>query len=97
MKWHKENNDKKNKEINIRVIRFLANDNGCANHAYINFIRSSWGILMSDFYGEYMKRQNKRNKFERKCDEYNHTMEFIRTIVPVVVVVLQIIILVRIF
>jgi hypothetical protein len=37
-----------------------------------------------------------RNKFERKCDEYNHTMEFIRTIIPVVVLILQVIILVKI-
>ena len=38
----------------------------------------------------------KRNKLERKLDEYNHTMELIRTIVPVVVIVLQVIILVKI-
>ena len=38
----------------------------------------------------------KRNKLERKLDEYNHTMELIRTILPVVIIVLQIIILVKI-
>ena len=27
----------KNKEINIRIIRFLANDNSCANNDYFNF------------------------------------------------------------
>jgi len=37
----------------------------------------------------------KRNKLERKLDEYNHTMELIRTIVPIVVLVLQIFILVK--
>jgi hypothetical protein len=36
-----------------------------------------------------------RNKFERKLDEYNHTMELVRTIIPVGVLVLQIIILVK--
>ena len=36
-----------------------------------------------------------RNKLERKLDEYNHTMELIRTIIPVGVLVLQIIILVK--
>jgi len=41
-----------------------------------------------------MKR--KRNKFERKLDEYNHTMELVRTILPIVIVALQIIILVKI-
>ena len=35
----------------------------------------------------------KRNKFERKLDEYNHTMELIRTVVPFAVLVLKLIIL----
>ena len=39
--------------------------------------------------------KKKRNKFERKLDEYNHTMELIRTIVPVAVLVLQVVILVK--
>ena len=38
----------------------------------------------------------KRNRLERKLDEYNHTMELIRTILPVVIIVLQIITLVKI-
>jgi len=38
----------------------------------------------------------KRNKFEKKLDEYNHTMELVRTILPVGIIVLQIIILVKI-
>jgi hypothetical protein len=37
-----------------------------------------------------------RNKLERKLDEYNHTMELIRTIVPLVILCLQVIILVKI-
>jgi heme/copper-type cytochrome/quinol oxidase subunit 2 len=48
---------------------------------------------MSDWYMEYMKRQSKRNKLERKLDEYNHTMELIRTIIPIVIITLQLIIL----
>mgnify|MGYP001296231813 FL=1 len=40
--------------------------------------------------------KKKRNRLERKLDEYNHTMELIRTILPVVIIVLQIIILVKI-
>ena len=36
-----------------------------------------------------------RNKLERKLDEYNHTMELVRTIIPVGVLILQIIILVK--
>ena len=38
----------------------------------------------------------KRNKLERKLDEYNHTMELIRTILPMVIIVIQVIILVKI-
>jgi len=37
-----------------------------------------------------------RTKLERKLDEYNHTMELIRTILPIVIIVLQVIILVKI-
>jgi hypothetical protein len=40
--------------------------------------------------------KKKRNKLERKLDEYNHTMELVRTILPVVILGLQIIILVKI-
>ena len=42
-----------------------------------------------------MKLKKESNKFERKLDEYNHTMEFIRTIVPIAVLVLQIVILIK--
>ena len=42
-----------------------------------------------------MKTKNKRNKLERKLDEYNHTMELIRTIVPIAVLGLQIYILIK--
>ena len=38
----------------------------------------------------------RRNRFEKKLDEYNHTMELIRTILPVAIIILQIIILVKI-
>ena len=40
--------------------------------------------------------KKKRNRLERKLDEYNHTMELIRTIIPIGVLVLQIIILIKI-
>lgn len=42
------------------------------------------------------KGHMKRNKLERKLDEYNHTMELIRTILPVIIIVLQVIILMKI-
>ena len=40
--------------------------------------------------------KNKRSKLERKLDEINHTMELIRTVIPVAVLVVQIIILAKI-
>jgi len=40
-------------------------------------------------------KKNRRNKLERKLDEYNHTMELIRTVVPIMVLGLQIFILVK--
>jgi len=42
-------------------------------------------------------RKKKRNKFERKLDEYNHTMELIRTIVPFFILIIQVIILMKLF
>jgi heme/copper-type cytochrome/quinol oxidase subunit 2 len=39
----------------------------------------------------------KRNKLERKLDEYNHIMELIRTVIPVVLLIMQSIILYKIF
>lgn len=38
---------------------------------------------------------SKRNKLEKKLDEYNHTMELIRTIVPIAVLFLQIYIVIK--
>ena len=43
-----------------------------------------------------MERKKQRNKLERKLDEYNHTMSFIRTIIPVIILMLQIYILLKI-
>ena len=40
--------------------------------------------------------KHRRNRLERKLDEYNHTMELIRTIIPVGILILQIIILAKI-
>ena len=41
-------------------------------------------------------KKYKRNWLERKLDEYNHTMELIRTILPVIIIVLQVVILMKI-
>ena len=43
-----------------------------------------------------LKKTN-RSKLERKLDEVNHTMELIRTVIPVVILIVQIIILIKIF
>ena len=53
--------------------------------------------MLKDFYSEYMSREHKRNRLERKLDEYNHTMELIRTVVPIAVLLIQIVILINIF
>ena len=37
-----------------------------------------------------------RSKLERKLDEVNHTMELIRTVVPIIILVVQLIILTKI-
>jgi len=38
-----------------------------------------------------------RSKLERKLDEVNHTMELIRTIVPSLTLIVQVIILIKLF
>ena len=40
-------------------------------------------------------KKKRRNRLERKLDEYNHTMELIRTILPVAILVIQVIILMK--
>ncbi len=40
--------------------------------------------------------KNNRSKLERKLDEVNHTMELIRTVVPIIILVVQLIILTKI-
>ena len=40
--------------------------------------------------------KNNRSKLERKLDEVNHTMELIRTVVQVIILVVQLIILTKI-
>ena len=41
------------------------------------------------------KKKYQRNWLERKLDEYNHTMELIRTILPFLILLLQIYILTK--
>ena len=43
---------------------------------------------MKDFYTEYLNDNNSRSKLERKLDEVNHTMELIRTILPIVLLIM---------
>ena len=38
-----------------------------------------------------------RSKLEIKLDEVNHIMELIRTVIPVIILVVQIIILIKLF
>jgi hypothetical protein len=55
----------------------------CIFNNYRNWARKQEGLMA------------RRNRLERKLDEYNHTMELIRTIVPIVVLILQIVILTK--
>ena len=45
--------------------------------------------------GKFMQRN--RSKLERKLDEINHTMELIRTVIPILILTVQIIILIKLF
>jgi hypothetical protein len=38
-----------------------------------------------------------RSKLERKLDEVNHIMELIRTVIPIIILAVQIIILIKLF
>jgi len=40
-----------------------------------------------------MRRRSRIQKLERKLDRYNHIMELVRTIVPVVILLIQLLIL----
>lgn len=40
-----------------------------------------------------MRRRSKIQKLERRLDRYNHIMELVRTIVPIAVLVIQLLIL----
>ena len=42
-------------------------------------------------------RKGNRSKLERKLDEVNHTMELIRTVIPSITLIIQIIILIKLF
>jgi heme/copper-type cytochrome/quinol oxidase subunit 2 len=42
-------------------------------------------------------KKGNRSKLEKKLDEVNHTMELIRTVIPIIILVVQIIILIKLF
>ena len=57
---------------------------------------------MDDWHEEMRHRKNEemlheRTKFELWADQYNHTLEFTRTVVQVLVFILQLIIIWRLF
>ena len=37
------------------------------------------------------QNKHRRNKLERKLDEYNNSMSFIRTVIPNIILILQLI------
>ena len=44
-----------------------------------------------------ISKKNNRSKLEMKLDEVNHTMELVRTVIPIVILVIQIVILIKLF
>ena len=44
-----------------------------------------------------ISKKNNRSKLEMKLDEVNHTMELIRAVIPIVNLVIQIVILIKLF
>ena len=53
-------------------------------------------LFMAKIRKKKLKKGN-RSKLERKLDEVNHTMELVRTIIPVIILIVQIIILIKLF
>ena len=53
-------------------------------------------LFMGKINKKKLKKGN-RSKLERKLDEVNHTMELIRTIIPIIILIVQIVILIKIF
>ena len=60
---------------------------------YVEMIREK-GLLPSDF--KIIRLPDEKTDLELKLDNCNHTMELIRTIVPILVLIVQVIILVKI-
>ncbi len=42
-------------------------------------------------------KKGNRSNLERKLDEVNHTMELVRTIIPIIILIVQIVILIKLF
>ena len=53
-------------------------------------------LFMAKINKKKLKKGN-RSKLERKLDEVNHTMELVRTIIPIIILAVQIIILIKLF
>ena len=53
-------------------------------------------VVYNNHYDEY-NLIHKRNKFELWADKYNHTLEVVRTVAQLLVLILQLIIIWRIF
>ena len=73
--------------------------NGTTYHRIFNWMGLAYTLHIPNINWHWARKPEglmaKRNKLERKLDEYNHTMELVRTIVPIIVLVLQIVILTK--
>ena len=88
------NNDRKDlviKDFNIEIVDSIRNE-FVLKKDIIRILKNTNGNLKG------LRTSNiDRDKIERKLDRYNHLMEFIRTLTGVTVLVLQIIIITRLF
>ena len=82
------------REISLRTVLKIAD---LAKSFPDNWQEMAKQTVLKPVYWSYNKRMKKykRNWLERKLDEYNHTMELIRTILPIAILIIQVIILLK--
>ncbi len=62
----------------------------------LNIEKALWESMGLFYFMTMSKQTEKRNKLERWLDKHNHTMEMLRTLIAVLVLILQIYILINI-
>ena len=65
-------------------------------HIHVAWLNENYGVGFREMKKKISKKNN-RLKLEMKLDEVNHTMELIRTVIPIVILLIQIVILIKLF